>query len=453
MSEDLPPGWVAAPLQNVVTFNPKHDRLASRDTVVSFIPMAAVSDETGSIIGGMQRPLAEVWKGYAHFAEGDVLFAKITPCMENGKAAIARGLVNGLGCGSTEFFVLRPSSGILSEYLWHFVRQLSFREEAKRVMSGAVGQQRVPVGFLQDYPIPLPPLAEQRRIVARIEALFARIRQARADLTRVPPLAKQYWKRAVDTALDVGREAGWPERTLDEVAIETRNGISSKPTDQPPGTPILRISAVRAGRVALDDVRFHRPETEAAERPYLLRERDLLFVRFNGNPELVAACGMVREIDSPRVYPDKLIRMRLDETQALPEFVELAAGSSMARDQLTRHIKTAAGQHGISGADLRKLRLPIPDIATQATVASISEAKRQQIGAAEREATRTLALLDRLEQAILAKAFRGELVPQDPNDEPAAVTLARARPAPAAPPRRGRRKGAAASAGTPAHAE
>jgi type I restriction enzyme S subunit len=195
-------------LKNVMSFNPKHETSVSRDTVVSFVPMAAVSDETGTIVGGTQRPLAEIWKGYTHFAEGDVLFAKITPCMENGKAAIARGLTNGLGCGSTEFFVFRPSASLLPEYLWHFIRQASFREEAKQAMSGAVGQQRVPASFLREYTFPLPPVAEQRRIVARIEALFERIRQARADLLRIAPLARRYREQVRRRAFEA--DAGWP---------------------------------------------------------------------------------------------------------------------------------------------------------------------------------------------------------------------------------------------------
>jgi type I restriction enzyme S subunit len=211
--DTLPDGWVAARLDQVVTFNPKHLSDTPHGVEVSFVPMSSVSDETGTIVAPQIKRIEEVWRGYTHFREGDVIFAKITPCMENGKAAIARGLTNGLGCGSTEFYVLRSGGAILPEFLWHFIRQSCFREDAAQVMTGAVGQRRVPLDWLKAYEIPLPPLAEQRRIVARIEALFARTRRARTDLLRVAPLARHYGKRCAAVALDADRN-GWPTATL-----------------------------------------------------------------------------------------------------------------------------------------------------------------------------------------------------------------------------------------------
>jgi type I restriction enzyme S subunit len=296
---------------------------------------------------------------------------------------------------------------------------------------------------LKAYEIPLPPLAEQRRIVARIEALFARTRRARTDLLRIAPLASRYRKRIVDAVLEAGQDAHWPFRTLQDLALDTRNGISAKPADAPPGIPILRISAVRPGRVVLTDTRYHQSSNHKDDATYRLRDRDLLFVRFNGNPELVASCGMVRSLQGECVYPDKLIRMRLNERLALPEYVEMAAGSSMARKHLKTHIKTAAGQHGISGADLKSLPLPVPDVETQREAAATNAIQRATADAVEREATRALALLDHLEQSILARAFRGDLVPQDPTDEPAAATLSRLAETTVPPAPRRRRASAA----------
>lgn len=107
MSE-LPQSWAEATIEDCAILNPKHDRDVSGDTLVSFVPMPAVSDVTGEIESLQTRRFSEVSKGYTHFQSGDVIFAKITPCMENGKIAVARDLTNGLACGSTEFHVLRP---------------------------------------------------------------------------------------------------------------------------------------------------------------------------------------------------------------------------------------------------------------------------------------------------------------------------------------------------------
>jgi type I restriction enzyme S subunit len=102
----LPEGWTRTRISDLCELNPKHAPELSGDLEVSFVPMSAVSEASGEIVRPDRRPLGEVRRGYTHFNDGDVLWAKITPCMENGKAAVAAGLVNGIGCGTTEFFVL-----------------------------------------------------------------------------------------------------------------------------------------------------------------------------------------------------------------------------------------------------------------------------------------------------------------------------------------------------------
>ena len=186
-----------APLGEVCTINPriKRSEIPEEDTLVSFVPMAAVDERFGMIAAREDRRLRDVSKGFTAFEDGDVLFAKITPCMENGKAALARNLTNGIGRGSTEFYVLRPGSKVLGEYVYHFVRQPQFREKAKRHFTGTAGQQRVPKSFMEDVPMPLPTLDEQRRIVgilnrvARIEHLHARAAQT-ASALRISLMAR-----------------------------------------------------------------------------------------------------------------------------------------------------------------------------------------------------------------------------------------------------------------------
>lgn len=172
--------WEEKKLGEVCSVNPRKIDAKNLDDnlEVSFIPMAAVSDVLGEIVNPEVKNLEDVRTGFTNFAEGDVIFAKITPCMENGKSAVVGPLLNDIGYGSTEFYVLRCKEELYNKYLYHMVRNTTFRAEAKAVMTGAVGQQRVPKTFLQEYQLLLPSLPEQHEIVRLIDDLLARERSA-----------------------------------------------------------------------------------------------------------------------------------------------------------------------------------------------------------------------------------------------------------------------------------
>ena len=142
---------------------------------VTFVPMAAVDAETGTISQPQIRNYFEVAKGFTWFTEGDVIFARITPCMENGKAALANGLINQTGFGSTEFHVLRPGPQITEKWLHCIVRQNNFREDAASHFKGTAGQQRVPESFFFQKQIAVPPLDEQQQIVKYLDELQTKI--------------------------------------------------------------------------------------------------------------------------------------------------------------------------------------------------------------------------------------------------------------------------------------
>lgn len=156
-------GWGITTLGECCELNPKRPRVIDDELLVSFVPMPAVSED-GKIDCSDIKPYKEVRKGFTYFAENDVLFAKITPCMENGKGAVAKGLEGGIGFGSTEFHVLRPIAGKSNPY-WLYILTMfeSFRVGARKVMTGTGGQLRVPIGYLNDYSITLPPIDLQDR--------------------------------------------------------------------------------------------------------------------------------------------------------------------------------------------------------------------------------------------------------------------------------------------------
>lgn len=157
-------------LGDVAQINPTTDIRVTKNDIVTFVPMAAVSDIEGKIISPQQVPFSEVATGYTRFQENDVIWAKITPCMQNGKSAVAHNLQGKLGFGSTEFHVIRSRdhSVIQPEYVWILVRIQSVRKLAEKYFSGSAGQQRVPASFLENLAIPLPPLTVQQKIMARV---------------------------------------------------------------------------------------------------------------------------------------------------------------------------------------------------------------------------------------------------------------------------------------------
>lgn len=211
--DDLPPGWATAPIAEVAEINPRTGfEAVDGETVVSFIPMAAVAEETGRIDLSAERKFSQISKGYTRFRDGDIIFAKITPCMENGKIAIARGLKNGLACGSTEFHVLRTPLGVSPDYIRYFLIQRAFRGEAERSMQGAVGHKRVPAAFLEKSRLPLAPTSEQARIVDKIDALFSQIEAGEQSLAAAQKLLERYRQSVLNAAVTGELTSDWREQ-------------------------------------------------------------------------------------------------------------------------------------------------------------------------------------------------------------------------------------------------
>lgn len=219
--------WSFEQIGKICEINPKTTIPALNDnSPVSFLPMPAVMPEINHFIPQIV-PYSKVKKGYTKFANLDVLFAKITPCMENGKSCVVHDLLNDIGFGSTEFHVLRPKEKINPLFVFYFIVQPFFRTTAIPFMTGAVGQKRIPADYLRDYIIPVPTLAEQERIVAEIEKRFKR-----ADAMET----------AVQKALDSA------EKLKQSVLKKAFRGelVAQNPNDEPASVLLDRIRAERA---------------------------------------------------------------------------------------------------------------------------------------------------------------------------------------------------------------
>jgi type I restriction enzyme, S subunit len=166
----IPQSWAWSRLDEVGLLGPRNS--AADEAQVSFVSMSSIAAEYGVAHDHEVRPWGTIRSGYTHFAEGDVAVAKITPCFENGKSTVFRGLSGGIGAGTTELHVVRPII-VNPEYLLIYFKSPSFIEGGIPAMTGTAGQKRVPSEYFASAPLPLPPVAEQHRIVAKVGELMA----------------------------------------------------------------------------------------------------------------------------------------------------------------------------------------------------------------------------------------------------------------------------------------
>lgn len=208
----VPSHWVVKRLRQVARLNPNKSETATlaRSTEVTFLPMEAIG-EGGALLLDRLRPIGELESGYTYFAEGDVAIAKITPCFENGKGAVMRGLHGGLGFGTTELIVARPHPQLLdSAYLHRIFTSRPFMQQGEASMYGAGGQKRVPDDFVRDFAIALPPLDEQVAIREFLDCETTKIDALVAEQEQLISLLKEKRQAVISHAVTKGLDPSVP---------------------------------------------------------------------------------------------------------------------------------------------------------------------------------------------------------------------------------------------------
>lgn len=329
------------------------------------------------------------------------------------------------------FIRYRLNSAALSEYVRRFFETDLARHHIESSFVSSAGQKTVNRGIVGSTQVPLAPLPEQLRIVEKIETLTARSRRAREALDTLPALIDRYRQSILAAAFrgDLSSDGDSRRHSIsveDLVSEPTCNGISIKGSDTPPGIPALKLNALTDQGIDYDARRYIPLEERRAQRIYI-RKNDFFVSRGNGSPELVGRGALASDPPEEIVFPDTMIRIRLDRNTVLPEWFALIWGAPQVREQIRSRAKTTAGIWKISQQDLSSITVDVPSIDVQA-----KEIRQVRLGLSAIEKCRihlgtATARLATLDQSILAKAFRGELVPQDPNDEPASVLLERIR--------------------------
>jgi len=351
--------------------------------------MAAVNEVSGVVRDKQQRPFLQVKKGYTSFRDGDVLFAKITPCMENGKAAVASDLLNGVGFGSTEFHVLRPKAGVLAEWIYYFVRREPFRREAKRNFTGTAGQQRVSATFLGNCRIHVPPLDEQRRIIdllSRAEGIVRLRREAQKKAAEIIPAL--FLDMFGDPATN---PKGWPLVPFGKVGSLDRGRSRHRPRDADElyggRYPFIQTGDIAnsGGRIT----RYSSTYSEVGLAQSKLWAKGTLCITIAAN---IAKTGV---LDFDACFPDSVVGFVPGETV----FTSYIQGWLSFLQPTLEASAPQAAQKNINLEILRRLPLPVPPLPLQGQFErhceQLSAVQAQQAAASVKAVTAFNALLAR----------------------------------------------------------
>ena len=369
------------PFSDLAQVNPPRPALELRDLdPVSFIPMGNVS-ETGRWTEQQSRPYGEVRRGYTYCAEGDVLFAKITPCTENGKGCHAIGLTNGVGFASTEFHVLRAKEGVDPGYIFQWSVNLPLRLNATAHMTGSAGQQRVPAAFFNRFTVPKLPLPEQSKIVEVLSTVDRTIEQTEALIAKQQHiktgLMQDLFTRGIDEHGDLRSEqthefkdsplgripVEWESACLAAFVPSAEYGISTSLGES--GYPVLRMNNLLDGEAELSDLKF----TNAPVPEHLwLKDGDVLFNRTN-SWEHVGRTGIWRGQIESATFASYLVRLNPHPDKLLPEMLNFWLNWERIQIAMRRQATPAVQQVNINPTNLRLIPAAFPrDLDEQAAI-------------------------------------------------------------------------------------
>ena len=441
----IPKTWRWVTLNDLGTTKVRNE--VADDTLVSFVPMTLISAKYGEPAKSEERSWGEVKKGFTHFAEGDVVMAKITPCFENAKSAVMRNLVNGVGAGTTELLVFRGETKIIiPEFALLYLKTRGFIMRGEPRMTGSAGQKRVPRDYFAGSPFPLPPLAEQKRIVAKVDELMAlcdrleaqqQQRQTRhADLARAalarfaaaPTPANLHFlfhksytitpadlRKSILTLAVQGRLV--PQNPKDEPVQNSFRGLKSLDSDlttsiQNPsqweicdyrsltslvtsgsrgwkdyyadsGAIFIRTQNIKTDRLVLDDVAFVQlPKSAEGMRSQVLKD-DIMITITGAN--VTKAARVAEQI--PEAYISQHIALTRPRWAEMSQWLHLCfVSDGSARGKLEQ--LAYGDKPGLNLSNIRDLILPIPPLAEQRRIV----AKVDQL----------MALVDELEAQLAA---------------------------------------------------
>lgn len=396
--------WQTRKVSQVCDINPIVS-IAEIDSAldIDFVPMAAIDETIGVIAYLEKRALDEVSEGKTKFKKGDILFAKITPCTENGKVALVAHLDSPIGFGSTEFYVLRVTKTLTPEYLLYWLRSPTIRELAVSSMTGSSGRQRVPKTFWDEVDIPIPPLPVQRAIVTILsQADTIRCKHIDAancaddiiltlfmDIFGNPLQNPRHWQ-----FVSLGE--------LGDIVSGVTKGRHLKGVDTVE-VPYLRVANVQDGYLELTEIKTIKVLPTDVEK-YRLVSGDVLLTE-GGDPDKLGRGYIWNNEIAECIHQNHIFRVRLNPNLALPLYIATLLRTVYAKAYFLKAAKLSSNLASINKTQLSAFPVPLPSV----------ELQKQFVDSVEQ----FLAIQNRLEKGVQVhtellsvlqhRAFTGEL--------------------------------------------
>lgn len=419
---ELPESWTTAPLSAISTDVPQ--RVPGETETFTYIDIGSVDRDTKTIatpqvLLGKDAPS----RARKQVAKGDTLVSMTRPNL-NAVALVPPSLDGQIA--STGFDVLRPLDGIDPRWLAYLVRTEKFVSAMSELVQGAL-YPAVRTKDVRAYVAPVAPSAEQTRIADQLDTLLARINACHHRLDKIPALLKRFRQAVLDAATTgaliedwpTSDATRWPMVSLGAHASDFSYGTAAK-SEKSGRVPVLRMGNIQGGRLDWADLVYTSNESEI--KKYELKKGDVLFNRTN-SPELVGKTA-VYQGEQPAIYAGYLIRVRCN-LELQPEYLNYCLGSTAGRNFCWAVKSDGVSQSNINAKKLRAFRFLLPMPEEQHEIVRRAESLFRLADRIEARYIAMRAHTRRLTPQVLAKAFRGELVPQDPKDEPATTLLER----------------------------
>jgi len=453
---EIPASWEWVPLETIAEINPKLPFDLEDEVDVSFLPMSNVEEETGKIDLSETRKYGKVKRGYTKFVNDDIIFAKITPCMENGKVAILKGLKNGVGFGSTEFHVIRMRDEFfLNRFYFYFFLQQWFRNLARQHFTGTVGHRRVPTNFIREVLVPIAPFIEQFRVVGTVEELFSQLDAGVRSFQTSQSRLKKYRQTTLKQAYTGKLTEKWRQENHD---IESSFELFEKIKKELHKLPPQRFSS---NEIKIDEL------PRLPEKWSWNRIGDVFYVTlgqsppsstynedggglpfFQGSKEFGVKYPKTEKwCSEPKKIAEKSdvlisVRAPVGDVNIATEKCCIGRGLASIRAlagvnpvyifhliEFVRNDLKSKGTgttfNAITGNVLRGHIIPLPPLKEINKIVELIEVNYSIFKHIQDNLIQSSIKSERMKQSILKKAFEGRLVPQNPDDEPADVLLKR----------------------------